>query len=111
MSLSAVHRTVPFRNHATVSDTRIVQHYRARQRGAAWDGSYAIWVVPPEADGGPYPRQVVEEDAVVMRWGASILDGKTIAYPGLLYRQVRVACTGTRVHTRTPGGPRLDSTR
>lgn len=61
VSLSAVHRTVPFRNHATVSDTRIIQHYRARL-GAAWDGSYVIWVVPPEADGGPLPRQVLEED-------------------------------------------------
>lgn len=61
VSLSAVHRTVPFRNHATVSDTRIIQHYRQRL-GDAWDGSYVIWVVPPEADGGPYPRQVLEED-------------------------------------------------
>jgi hypothetical protein len=25
---------------------------------------------------------------MVMKWGASIFDGKTIAHPGLLYRQV-----------------------
>lgn len=59
VSLSAVHRTVPFRNHATVSDTRIIEHYRARH-GPAWDGSYVIWVVPPDVEG--HPAQVVEED-------------------------------------------------
>ncbi len=71
-----MHRTVPFRNHATVSDTRIIEHYRARlpggqgqhqgQQQQAWDGSYVIWVVPPEVD-GRYPRQVVDEDGACVR--------------------------------------------
>ena len=41
VSLSAVHRTIPFRNFATVADTQIIEHYRRRQPpGQEWDGTF-----------------------------------------------------------------------
>ena len=94
VSLSAVHRTIPFRNHATVADTQIINHYRRRlalKEGEEWDGKYVIWVVPPETEIGidtPYPKEVREEGGVIMKWGASLFGGRTVEYPGLLYRQV-----------------------
>ncbi len=94
VSLSAVHRTIPFRNHATVADTEIMNHYRRRlalKDNEEWDGKYIIWVVPPETEigvGTPLPKQVREEGGVVMKWGASLFGGRTVVYPGLLYRQV-----------------------
>ena len=50
-------------------------------------GRYTIWIVPPEVTS--YPQQVQADDAVLMKWGASLFNnGKTVDYPGLLYRQV-----------------------
>lgn len=88
VSLSAVHRTIPFRNHATVADTQITEHYQKRlPPGGEWDRKFTIWVVPPQVESA-YPRQVMDENPVIMKWGASLFGGGIVEYTGLLYRQV-----------------------
>ena len=59
VSLSSVHRTIPFRGHGTVADTSIIDHYQAKY-GDEWDRHYTVWVVPPDATS--YPPDVLNDD-------------------------------------------------
>jgi hypothetical protein len=101
VSLSTGSRTFPCRNHETMSDWELEAFYKGwvRERygdAAEWDRMYTIWVGPPTAT--KLPKMAEDQPGPLMQWIPSAWSGKTVRFPGMLYRQVLAVSQMPEMH-------------